>query len=382
MPVLSTFGAAAARGFGWLFQAAGGGTGGSLYAWGFNSNGQLGQGDTTSYSSPVQVGALATWANVSGSMGATSRATLATKSDGTIWAWGSGDNGRLGLGNTTNYSSPVQVGALTNWSQPKACNSFGLGLKTDGTLWSWGFNSSGQLGLGDTTNYSSPVQIGSSTTWKFVDFGCAIKTDDTLWMWGANASGQLGQSNTTSYSSPVQVGTLTWSTVSGNNGSTIAIQSNGTLWGWGFNGSGTLGVGNITNYSSPVQIGALTNWSKVAIASSSGGGGHVLAIKTDGTLWAWGGGSSGQIGDGTTTTYSSPVQIGALTTWAGISAGGLFSLAVKTDGTLWAWGSNAQGQLGVSSTTSYSSPIQVGSSTTWFSTKISGGGFSGFGIRS
>ena len=278
MAILSTFGAMTARGFGWLLQAAGGGIGGSLYAWGFNSNGQLGQGNTTSY--------------------------------------------------------------------------------------------------------SSPVQIGSLTTWKFVNYGCAIKTDDTLWMWGVNSFGQLGQGNITSYSSPVQVGTLTWSTISVNNGSSIAIQSNGTLWGWGFNGSGTLGVSNTTNYSSPVQVGALTNWSKIAVANDSSGGGHVLAIKTDGTLWAWGSGGNGQIGDSTTTTYSSPVQIGALTTWAEISAGGLFSLAVKTDGTLWAWGSNGQGQLGVSSTTSYSSPIQVGSSTNWLSTKISGGAYSSFGIRS
>ena len=382
MAILSTFGAMTARGFGWLLQAAGGGIGGSLYAWGFNSNGQLGQGNTTSYSSPVQVGALTTWANVSTSMGATSRSTLAIQTDGTLWAWGSGDNGRLGLGNTTNYSSPVQVGALTNWSQSKACNSFGLAVKTDGTLWAWGFNSNGQLGQGNTTSYSSPVQIGSLTTWKFVNYGCAIKTDDTLWMWGVNSFGQLGQGNITSYSSPVQVGTLTWSTISVNNGSSIAIQSNGTLWGWGFNGSGTLGVSNTTNYSSPVQVGALTNWSKIAVANDSSGGGHVLAIKTDGTLWAWGSGGNGQIGDSTTTTYSSPVQIGALTTWAEISAGGLFSLAVKTDGTLWAWGSNGQGQLGVSSTTSYSSPIQVGSSTNWLSTKISGGAYSSFGIRS
>ncbi len=382
MPTIVTIGAMAARGFGWLFRAAGGGTGGSLYAWGFNSSGQLGLGNTTGTSSPVQVGALTTWANVSGSMGSTARATLATKSDGTIWAWGSGDNGRLGLGDTTNYSSPVQIGALTNWSQPKACNSFAIALKTDGTLWAWGVNSSGQLGVGNTTNYSSPVQIGSLTTWKFVDFGCAIKTDNTLWMWGVNSSGQLGQSNTTGTSSPVQVGTLTWSTVSVNNGSTIAIKSDGTLWGWGFNGSGTLGVGDTTNYSSPVQVGALTNWSKVAIASSSSGGGHALAIKTDGTLWAWGVNGSGQIGDSTTTSYSSPVQIGTLTTWAGISAGASFSLAVKTDGTLWAWGSNAQGQLGLSDTTNYSSPVQVGSSTNWLSAGISGGGFSSFGIRS
>jgi alpha-tubulin suppressor-like RCC1 family protein len=157
------------------------------------------------------------------------RAGFAIKTDGTLWSWGRNDNGgSLGLGNLTNYSSPKQIGALTNWSKISAGNFYTVALKTDGTMWAWGTNNSGQLGQGNTTDRSSPVQIGALTTWSSVsglglDCCGAIKTDGTLWMWGNNAFGQLGQSNTTSRSSPVQVGALTtWYKVLATRFSTIA----------------------------------------------------------------------------------------------------------------------------------------------------------------
>ena len=92
--------------------------------------------------------------------------SFAIKTDGTLWSWGSNNSGQLGQGNTINRSSPVQVGALANWSHPAAAASFAIATKTDGTLWSWGDGGSGQLGLGNTTTYSSPVQVGSLTTWQ------------------------------------------------------------------------------------------------------------------------------------------------------------------------------------------------------------------------
>jgi alpha-tubulin suppressor-like RCC1 family protein len=144
------------------------------------------------------------------------------------------------------------------------------------------------------------------------------------------------------------------------------------LWAWGYNGSGQLGLGNTTNYSSPKAVGALATWSEVSAANTYGGGSFCLAIKTDGTLWAWGRNNTGQLGIGNTTTYSSPKQIGALTTWSKTAAGaGGFSLAIKTNGTLWSWGSNAYGQLGFGNTTAYSSPKQIGALTTW--SKVSAG---------
>jgi alpha-tubulin suppressor-like RCC1 family protein len=234
----------------------------------------------------------------------------------------------------------------------------------------------GRLGLGNTTNYSSPKQV--SGTWTTVSAGSyftfGIQSDGTLWGWGAGSSGQLGRGNATNYSLPMQVGALTtWSKVNAASNHTIAIKTDGTLWSWGYSDFGQLGLGNITNYSSPKQVGTLTNWSAVA----QGAPNCSLSIKTDGTLWAWGRNLNGKLGLGNTTNYSSPKQVGALTTWATVASGGKanffgFSSAIKTDGTLWSWGNNGQGQLGLSNLTSYSSPKQVGALTTWFT--VSAGG--------
>jgi alpha-tubulin suppressor-like RCC1 family protein len=350
--------------------------GNGLWAWGNNNSGQLGLGNTAPRSSPVQVGSLTNWKQVSGGQ----YSTAAIKTDGTLWTWGNNNNGGgLGTNNTTSYSSPVQVGSLTNWKQVSV-GSDGIttsghtaAIKTDGTLWSWGVNSSGQLGTNDIVHRSSPVQVGSLTNWKQVSAGSyfttAIKTDGTLWSWGLNSSGQLGTNNTTSYSSPVQVGSLTnWKQVSagtdGNiispSGHTAAIKTDGTLWSWGLNSSGQLGTNDVVNRSSPVQVGSLTNWKLVSAGSY-----FTTAIKTDGTLWSWGNNSNGQLGTNDVVHRSSPVQVGSLTNWKLVSGGNDSTSAIKTDGTLWSWGYNNYGQLGTNNNTSYYSPVQVGSLTNW-----------------
>jgi alpha-tubulin suppressor-like RCC1 family protein len=215
---------------------------------------------------------------------------------------------------------------LTNWLLVSASYEASVAIKTNGTLWTWGSNNYGQLGLGNTTNYSSPKQVGALTNWSKVEF---------------SSSGY----------------------------SVIAIKTDGTLWTWGFGGNGVLGLNNTTNYSSPKQIGALTTWSNAVSGTF-----FVLANKTDGTLWSWGYNAQGQLGLGNTTYYSSPKQIGALTTWLYIASCGYSGNAIKTDGTFWTWGSNSQGQLGLGdfgTPTNRSSPNQVGSSTTWIA--IAGG---------
>ena len=148
-----------------------------------------------------------------------------------LWAWGNNDRGQLGLGNITNYSSPKQIGALTTWSTASGGpGNFVLAVKTDGTLWSWGRNAAGQLGLGNTTDYSSPKQVGALTAWSKVfqtnGASASIKTDGTLWSWGQNAYGELGLGNTIYQSSPNQVGALTtWSTISGNSSQFLALKT-------------------------------------------------------------------------------------------------------------------------------------------------------------
>ena len=241
-----------------------------------------------------------------------------------LYTWGKGTNGALGSGSTTSRSTPTQVGTDSDWATLSVIKEAMFATKSNGTMWVWGNGGSGRLGLGNETNYSSPVQLGSLTDWPtevtstgFVAVGydnCSIvKPNGTLWSWGSNNYGALGIGASDGECSPVQVGSLTdWSTVSsmGNHKSVLAIKTNGTLWAWGNNNKGQLGLGNTTNYSSPVQVGSLTDWSFHDHNYATGFG-----LKTDGTLWSWGSGTNGSPGHGNTTTYSSPVQIGSATTW-------------------------------------------------------------------
>jgi alpha-tubulin suppressor-like RCC1 family protein len=336
-----------------------------LFSWGYNSDGRLGQNDTVARSSPVQVGALTDWAQVS----AVTNLCAAIKTNGQLWSWGSGDNGMSGHGDVIARSSPVQVGALTDWARVSAGSNLCAAVKTNGTLWSWGRNNAGQLGQNNVISRSSPVQVGALTDWSQAsagsEFCAAIKTNGTLWTWGFNNVGQLGQGTGYGFnlSSPVQVGALTdWAQVSAGSADCAAIKTNGTLWTWGSNVLGQLGQNIVfSNYrSSPVQVGALTDWAQVSAFNL-----QCAAIKTNGTLWSWGYNINGQLGLNDTTNRSSPVQVGALTDWAQVSVGLQFCAAIKTNGTLWTWGNGANNRLGQNNTVNLSSPVQVGSLTTW-----------------
>ena len=332
-----------------------------LYAWGGDSYGQLGVGNTVNYSSPVQVGSLTNWKSV----WAGHNFSLSISNDDKLWSWGNNTYGQLGLSDTTDRSSPVQIGTDNKWKYVSSGFRSSFAIKTDGTLWSWGYNYFGGLGLGDTTNRSAPVQVGSATNWKYIASyhnGVGIKTNGELWAWGYSSGALTGADGYT----PTQVGLLTdWKQLACGYAHTVAVKTDGTLWAWGNNQNGSVGVGNTAIYYSPVQIGSLNNWKYVAA-----GGYRTLAIKTDGTLWSWGQNTYGTLGIGNTVNYSSPVQIGSLTNWKTISGGSktfgdTFVCATKTDGTLWVWGRNAGGQLGQSNLISYSSPVQVGSLNSW-----------------
>jgi alpha-tubulin suppressor-like RCC1 family protein len=324
---------------------------GSLWAWGGNSSGQLGNGSNTDSDIPLQIGNDTDWLSIK----AGPRHVLATKSDGTLWSWGENTFGQLGINSRIlQFTTPQQVFTDTDWQKIAAGSVHSLALKSNGTLGAWGSRGSGQLGTGNTSTGSNrfPVQVGSDADWLSIAAGnfhtLAIKTDGTLWVWGDNNSGQLGDGSQFKTYIPVQIGTDTnWLDISGGDFYSIGLKSDGTLWAWGTNFFGQLGLGeDAFSIFTPHKIGLDSDW-QAMVASYR----HVLAIKTDGSLWAWGDNEQGQLGDGTTIDKATPVQIGSERNWQHLSTSlsGDHSLAIKSDGTLWAWGKNEDGQLGTGS---------------------------------
>jgi alpha-tubulin suppressor-like RCC1 family protein len=447
-------------------------TAGALWAWGSGVSGQLGQTNILSRSSPIQVnsgavsavtkarfgagfliflqanGAVSgTGVNTSGQLGINniinrSVPTQIQASGGTdiapgithtlivnagrLFATGAGANGNLGTNDTTNRSVPTQVGALTDWSKVVVAAEANSAIKTDGTLWGWGRvpgdstiqatrSSPVQVGSDTWSNFEifdfpsnfvfvvrnsrvyfwgsttvnnnaglatamprsiSPlVQVGEDNDWKQLaftqstqstgeteHFTFGIKSNGTLWSWGSNFShGKLAQNafNNIVEISPIQVGSATdWEQVALTQNSGVAVKTNGTLWAWGF--AELCGQNNVISRSVPTQIGNLSTWSQVAAGST----GIVMAIQTNGSLWSWGFGSTGALGLTTVINRSSPVQVGSAS-YSQVSIGNNFVLAVRTDGTLWSWGLNNFGQLGQNNVTQRSAPFQVGSLSNW-----------------
>ena len=359
-----------------------------LWTWGNNSNGQLGNAAITNVSTPVTTSAGGTnWKQVS----AGNFYTAAIKTDGTLWTWGFGGNGRLGNAAITVVSTPVTTFAGgTNWKQISCGYFHTAAIKTDGTLWIWGENNNGLLGDGDNAgdvNRSTPVTtFAGGTNWKQVSCGsfhtAAIKTDGTLWTWGAGNYGQLGNSVTTgNISTPVTTfaGGTNWKQVSSGVSHTAAIKTDGTLWTWGDGLNGRLGNAAITVVSTPVTTFAGgTNWKQVSSKLV-----HTAAIKTDGTLWIWGSGNYGRLGNAVTTgTISTPVTTFAGgTNWKQVGSGEYHMSAIKTDGTLWTWGAGNDGRVGNAVTTNTSTPVTTfAGGNNW--KQVSGGRDQGTAIKS
>jgi len=366
----------------WSYTGAG-----ELYGWGLNNNGYVGDNSNVNRSSPTQIPGT-TWSELSNSH-LYRNVSIAFKTNGTLWSWGYNGFGQVGDNSRTNRSSPTQIPGT--WSAGAAIRNAVLATKTDGTAWVWGNNEYGVLGLNkanDVDKKSSPTQLGTDTTWGksreklgagfYATF--AIKANGTLWSWGYNGDGQLAQNNKTTYSSPMQIGTdTTWDKLCDNAWNYMgALKTDGTLWTWGDGEYGQLGLNkggdpSPRRQSSPCQV--LGSWSNAVFGNLGG-----LGVKTDGTLWVWGKNDEGELGlnqgPSQLARVSSPTQIGTDTTWSASLAGGNLETwaAVKTDGTLWTWGNGGnQGQLGLNqqaSTPRRSSPTQI-PGTSW--DKLSGG---------
>jgi len=336
-------------------------TTGALYAWGQNVSGQLGDGTTINKSSPVKIG-TSSWSLIS----AGGNQVAAITTTGALFTWGAGTDGYLGSGTTISRSSPVQIGT-SSWTSVTTGFSHSVGITTDGSLFTWGKNEAGQLGDGTTISKSSPVKIGTNS-WTMAGAiyitTAAIDTTGALYVWGLNSSGQIGDGTTVNKSSPVKIGSSSWTYVSAPDSHILAIRTDGALFTWGSNPGGNLGDNTVVNKSSPVQIGT-SSWS---IVKAGGGYSHSIGITNAGDLFAWGTNTFGTIGDGTTVSKSSPVQltsVGEMGTlsWSSVNSGGSHTAGITTTGSLYTWGGNASGQLGDGTTVNKLIPSKIGNSS-------------------
>ncbi|MCL2814400.1 MAG: InlB B-repeat-containing protein, partial [Oscillospiraceae bacterium] len=331
-------------------------SGGSLWAWGYNGYGQLGDGTAKNKNEPVQTASGTKFAQVS----AGEYHTLALDSEGSLWAWGRNDMGQLGDGTTENKNAPVQIASGKKFTQVSAGTwQHTAALDSDGNLWAWGNNLHGQLGDGSKADKTAPVQISSKT--KFVQISAggshtvALDSGGNLWAWGNNGSGQLGDGTTAGKQNPTQIKAQTkFAQVSAGGSYTAAIDSEGNLWAWGYNWYGQLGDGTTAGKQNPTQIKAQMKFAQVSASSN-----HTAAIAEDGSLWAWGWNKYGQLGDGTTEDKTAPVQIKAGTKFVEVSAGFEHTIAMADDGSLWVWGYNEHGQIGDGSNTDRNVPVKI-----------------------
>ncbi|MDR0695951.1 MAG: hypothetical protein LBF68_00190 [Christensenellaceae bacterium] len=346
-------------------------TSGQLWAFGYNGNGQLGDGTMVDKTSPVQIKAgqnITKFRAVS----AGNRHSLAIDADGNLWAWGSNAYGQIGDGTTTTRYAPVNVLPRKEIVAVSAGESHSMAIDSDGNLWTWGYNSHGQLGNGSKTKSTIPVQIKAGendtvTKFKSVSAGgshsFAIDINNNLWAFGNNSDGQLGSfdgSAKDDFSTPVQIAILDgmnaivkFTSVSAGTNHSLIIDSNNSLWACGNNSNGQIGNGGTATLFNPYKV-TVSDGTISSFRDASAGSNFSYVIDNQGTVWSFGLNSYGQLGLGVNnlsqkttpeTIFRSDIK------FAAVAAGFNFGLAVDSEGDIWSWGDNGNGQLGIGNTT-------------------------------
>jgi alpha-tubulin suppressor-like RCC1 family protein len=356
---------------------------GLVWGWGSDWHGQIGNntGPLAAYFPPARVVGPSAVGYFTGAkaIAAGTAHSLALRSDGTVWSWGDGGHGQLGVNSDNDHHYPVEVhgadnaGVLSDITAVAAGADFSVAVGSDGTVWAWGDNHYGQLGVHSDTEHHYPVEVHGPGNVGFLsgitavaageDFSLALKSDGTVWAWGHNNPYELGNGSLTDSDTPVQVegsngaGFLTdIVSIAAGHQFSLAIRRDGTVWAWGDNRYGELGVNNTGGHDYPVQVHGPDNVGVLSgITSVSGGEDHSLAVKDDGTVYAWGRNNHGQLGVHSDNNHPYPVQVhgtgnvGVLSGITSVAAGEFFSLALNSAGTaVFAWGGNSYAQIDAS----------------------------------
>jgi alpha-tubulin suppressor-like RCC1 family protein len=329
---------------------------GQAWCWGANTHGQLGTGTTNPSLVPVQVAGGHRFVDIA----VGNEHTCALADSGTIFCWGFNSAGQLGTGNLENQSLPTALFGDRRFMQVATGHNFSCGIEegtgTAGAAYCWGANTVGQVGDGTTsTRYWVPRLVSGGRTYTALTagqfFSCALAESGETWCWGDNRQWQLGSGNTTStsFNTPQLVtGSHAFTSVSAGADHACGLLASGEAWCWGGNGSGRLGIGStLSGSANPQRVNTTETF-----AGITAGYQHTCAWRADGAAFCWGSNANGQLGDGTTTTFSrlSPAPGAEGLRFQQMRAGESHTCALATTDVAYCWGSGADGRLGNGST--------------------------------
>lgn len=337
----------------------------TLWCWGNNTTGQIGNGGTGQQNTPVQVSGGGTWKAVSTGEGT----ACGIKSDDTAWCWGRRDYGAIGDGGATsgNQTTPAAVSGGFTWKSVSVGLGTACAIRSNDTAYCWGYGGEGQRGDGSYTNSrTTPAIVTGGFTWKSVDVGlyttCGVRTTGAGYCWGDNAFGTHGNGTTTGTNAPAAVsGGFSWQYIKPGRDSTCGLKTDGAVMCWGNNLAGVLGSSKSDVQFAPIEpVTGGPIWTSITTASGLG-----CAIRSDQTAWCWGWNSGGQNGIGSNVVV--PTQIINGGTWLKLNAGITYdhTCGIKTDGTAWCWGNEDNGELGNGASGGGATPSAVSGGFTW-----------------